>query len=66
MVKGLLRANTDFSQVVQLLKDHYADQELLKETLVLRFVDMEPALYNLQSLTDFRSQYHNIMGALNS
>ena len=65
VVKGLLRANTDFSQVVQLLKDRYADEELLKETLVLRFVDMEPALYNLQSLTDFQSQYHNIMGALN-
>ena len=65
VVKGLLRANTDFSQVVQLLKDRYADEEHLKETLALRFVDMEPARYNLQSLTEFRSQYHNIMGALN-
>ena len=65
VVRGLLRANTDFSLVVQLLKDRYADEELLKETLVLRFVDMEPAQYNLQSLTDFRSQYHNIMSDLN-
>ena len=65
VVRDLLRVNTDFSLVVQLLKDRYADEELLKETLVLRFVDMEPAQYNLQSLTDFRSQYHNIIGTLN-
>ena len=64
VVKGLLGANADFNQIIQLLKDRYADEELLKETLVLRFVDMVPALYNIQSLTDFRSQYHNIMGAL--
>ena len=63
-IRGLLNTGASFTKIIKTLKDRYDDNNVIVDTLCLRLIHLKAPSYQLESLIDFRAEYHNLTGAL--